>query len=164
MASDSSFDIVSQFNTQELLNALDQVKREIATRYDFKGTQTEVTLNEADITVVAPDTMKLTAVKDMIFQKLINRKLSPKILDIQKEEPAAGGALRQVYKLIKVLDPETCKQISKIIKENFPKVKASIQGDSVRVSSKNKDDLQMVIGNLRQNQEIKLPLDFTNYR
>ncbi len=164
MASEPSFDIVSQFDMQELRNAIDQVKREIMTRYDFKGTQTEVTLTDTDITVVAPDTMKLTAVKDMIFQKLINRKLSPKILDIQKEEPAAGGALRQLYQLIKVLDQETCKQISKMIKDHFPKVKASIQGETVRVSSKSLDELQAVIALLKQSEEVKLPLDFTNYR
>jgi uncharacterized protein YajQ (UPF0234 family) len=164
MASESSFDIVSQFDFQELRNALDQVKREISTRYDFKDSHAEVTLNEDDITVVAPDTMKLGAVKDMLFQKLVNRKLSPKILDIKEPEPAAGSMLRQVYKLIKVLDQDACKQITKIIKENFPKVKSTIQGTTVRVSSKSKDDLQAVMGKLRQEPSIKIPLEFTNYR
>ena len=164
MASEFSFDVVSQFDLQELRNAVDQVKREVLTRYDFKGSHTEVTLGDDEITVVAADTMKLTAVQDMLFQKLVNRKLSPKILDIKEPEPAAGGTLRQLFKLIKVLDQETCKQISKIIKENFPKVKASIQGTTVRISSKNKDDLQLVMANLRQNEEIKVPLLFTNYR
>jgi cyclic-di-GMP-binding protein len=164
MASESSFDIVSQFDLQELRNAIDQVKREIATRYDFKGTNAEVTLNDDDITLLVPDTMKLKAVQDMIFQKLVNRKLSPKILEMKDPEPAAGGALRQVMKLIKALDQETCKVISKMIKDNFPKCKGSIQGTAVRVSSKSKDDLQAVIAYLRKVETLKVPLEFNNYR
>lgn len=164
MASDSSFDIVSQFDFQELRNAVDQVKREIITRYDFKGTNTEVTLNEEDILVIVPDSMKLKAVLDMLFQKLVNRKLSPKILEIKDPEPAALGALRQVIKLIKTLDQENCKEISKLIRDRFPKAKASIQGDTVRVSSKSKDELQEIMAMLRQETTIKLPLEFTNYR
>lgn len=170
MASDASFDIISQFDLQELRNAVDQVKREIVTRYDFKGTNTEVTLNDNDITIVAAEMMKLKAVHEMLFQKLINRKLSPKILDLSKEpEPAAGGALRHVITLIKALDQESCKTITKMIKEQFPKVKTSIQGDTVRVSYKDRDMLQAVIAMLRQTSPegetaIKVPLQFTNYR
>jgi cyclic-di-GMP-binding protein len=163
MASESSFDIVSQFDMQELRNAVDQVKREISTRYDFKGINAEVTLTDNDITLVCPDSMKLKAIQDMLLQKLVNRKLSPKILDMGTPEQAAGGNLRQLIKLVKALDQETCKTISKIIKERFPKAKSSIQGTAVRVSSKSKDDLQAVIANLRQ-QDLKAPLEFTNYR
>jgi cyclic-di-GMP-binding protein len=163
MASESSFDIVSEFNMQELRNAVDQVKREISTRYDFKGIQAEVTLTDDDITVIVPDSMKLKAIQDMLLQKLVNRKLSPKILDIKDPEPAAGGNLKQIIKLVKALDQETCKAISKIIKEGFPKAKASIQGDSVRVSSKSRDDLQAVIAHLKA-QDLKMPIEFTNYR
>jgi uncharacterized protein YajQ (UPF0234 family) len=164
MASDFSFDIVSDFDQQELTNALDQVKREIANRYDFKGTNTEVTLNENDITVIAPDNMKLKAVQDVLFQKLVNRKLSPKILDIQEHEPAAGGMLRQVIKLIKVMSQENAKQVTTIIKDNFPKVKASILGEVVRVSSKDKDNLQAVIAYFQKYDGLKVPVSFTNYR
>jgi uncharacterized protein YajQ (UPF0234 family) len=164
MASEFSFDIVSDFDQQELTNALDQVKREIGNRYDFRGTNTEVTLNENDITVLAPDTMKLKAVQDVLFQKLVNRKLSPKILDIQEPEPAAGGMLRQVMKLIKVMSQENAKEVSKLIKENFPKVKGSIQGDAVRVSSKDKDNLQAVIAFFQKYEGLKVPISFTNYR
>lgn len=164
MASDFSFDIVSDFDQQELTNALDQVKREIANRYDFKGTNTEVTLNENDITVIAPDNMKLKAVQDVLFQKLVNRKLSPKILDIQEHEPAAGGMLRQVMKLIKVMSQENAKEVTKLIKENFPKVKGSILGDVVRVSSKDKDNLQAVIAFFQKYEGLKVPISFTNYR
>lgn len=164
MASEFSFDIVTDFDQQELTNALDQVKREIGNRYDFRGTNTEVTLNENDITVIAPDNMKLKAVQDVLFQKLVNRKLSPKILDIQEPEPAAGGMLRQVMKLIKVMSQENAKEVSKLIKENFPKVKGSIQGDAVRVSSKDKDNLQAVIAFFQKYEGLKVPVSFTNYR
>jgi len=149
---------------QELRNAIDQVKREIATRYDFKGIKAELTLTDDDITILVPDTMKLKALQDMIFQKVVNRKLSTKILELKDPEPAAGDSLRQVIKLLKALDQETCKTISKMIKDNFPKVKPSIQGTAVRVSSKNKDDLQAVIAYLRKAENLKMPLDFNNYR
>lgn len=164
MASESSFDIVSKYDEQELRNAVDQVKREIQNRYDFKGTNTEVTLNADDITVLAPDTMKLKAVQDVLTQKLVNRGLSPKILDIQEHEAAAGGTVRQLMKLIKVLNQEQCKQITKLVKDKFPKIKTSIQGETVRASAKSKDDLQALMVALRESPEIKVPLDFTNYR
>lgn len=164
MASDFSFDIVSDFDQQELTNALDQVKREIANRYDFKGTNIEVTLNENDITVIAPDNMKLKAVQDVLLQKIVNRKLSPKILDILESEPAAGGMLRQVIKLIKVMSQENAKEVTKLIKDNFPKVKGSILGEVVRVSSKDKDNLQAVIAYFQKYDGLKVPVSFTNYR
>ena len=149
---------------QELRNAIDQVKREIATRYDFKGVNAEVTLTDEDITLLVPDSMKLKALQDMIFQKVVNRKLSTKILEMKDPEPAAGDSIRQVIKLLKALDQETCKTISKMIKDNFPKVKPSIQGTAVRVSSKSKDDLQAVMAYLRKVETLKMPLDFNNYR
>jgi uncharacterized protein YajQ (UPF0234 family) len=164
MASEFSFDIVAQFNSQELKNAIDQVKREIAARYDFKGITAEITLGDEEIIVLVPDSMKLKAVQDIIFQKLVNRKLSPKILAMRPPEPAAAGNLRQVIKLIKALDQDTCKIISKMIKDNFTKVKTSIQGPAVRVSSKSKDDLQAVIAFLKSREDLKAPLQFTNYR
>ncbi len=164
MAGDPSFDIVSEFDVQELRNAVDQVNREITNRYDFKGVKVEVSLNDDDITFIAPDTMKLKALQDVLFQKVINRKLSPKILDIKEHEPAANGALRQVIKLIKTLDAESCKEITKLLKEQFPKVKGTIQGTTVRVSSKSRDELQAVIAALRPAQNFKTPLMFTNFR
>lgn len=164
MAGEFSFDIVSEFDEQELRNAVDQTKREIQNRYDFKGTNTEITLNEDDILVMAQDKMKLKAVQDVLFQKLVNRKLSPKILDIKDPEDAAGMMFKQTMKLVKVLNQEQCKKITKMIKDNFPKVKTSIQGETVRVSAKSKDDLQAVMGKLREGKEIDAPLQFTNYR
>ncbi len=163
MASEFSFDVVSEFDFQELRNAVDQVQREILTRYDFKGLHVDVTLNDDNIVVLVPDTMKLKAIQDMLFQKTVNRKLSPKIYKLGEPEPAAMGALRQTITLIKTLDQETCKKISKIIKEKFPKVKPTIQGDAVRVSSKSKDDLQAVMAQLRA-ESLNVPLSFTNFR
>lgn len=163
MASEYSFDIVSQFDAQELKNAVDQTQREITTRYDLKGSGTEMTLNDDDITIIAPDTMKLEAVRSILFQKLVNRKLSSKMLDIQDAEPSAGGNLRQVMKLVKVLNQDICKSITKHIKEVFPKAKSSIQGETVRVTAKSKDDLQGVITSL-QGKDMGAPLQFTNYR
>lgn len=164
MASDSSFDIVSQFDLQELRNAVDQTQKQVATRYDLKDSHIEIILNENDITLIAPDSMKLNAVRDVLLQRVINRKLSPKVLQPQEPEPAANSSLRQMIKLVKALDQERCKTISKMIRDAFPKVKPSIQGDVVRVSSKNKDDLQMVIQFLREDKTLDVPLQFTNYR
>ncbi len=164
MASESSFDIESQFDIQELRNAVDQAKREVNNRYDFRGTNTEITLNDEDITVIGPDKMKLTAVKDILYQKLVNRGLSPKILDIKEPEPAAQANLRQIMKLIKALNQDQCKAITKHIKEKFPKAKTSIQGTTVRVTSKSKDELQAVMVSLKADAAINAPLNFTNYR
>lgn len=164
MASESSFDIESQFDMQELRNAVDQVKREIQNRYDFRGTNTEITLNDDDITVVGPDKMKLNAVKDVLLQKLINRGLSAKILDFREPEPAAQSTQKQLIKLIKTLNQDQCKAISKHIKDKFPKAKVSIQGTTVRVSSKSKDELQAVIASLKKDEAINAPLSFNNYR
>lgn len=164
MASDFSFDIESQFDLQELRNAVDQTKRETQTRYDFRGTNTEITLSDDDITVIAPDKMKLSAIKDILFQKLVNRGLSPKILDFNEPEPASQANLRQLITLIKALNQDQCKSITAHIKANFPKVKSSIQGSTVRVSSKSKDELQAVMISLKKEESITAPLHFTNYR
>ena len=164
MASVFSFDVESQFDMQEMRNAVDQVNREISTRYDFKGIYVEVKLNEDDIVVTAPDTMKLKAIQDMLSQKMVNRSLSPKILDVQEHEPAANSALRQQFKLVKALNQDQCKVITKLIKDKLPKVKSSIQGATVRVSSKSKDDLQAVMALLKEDASVTAPLSFTNYR
>ncbi len=164
MASEYSFDVVSDFDFQELRNAVDQVTREITTRYDFKGVDAEIELNDDDITILGPDNMKVKAISDVLLQKVINRKLSPKILEMKEPEPAGGATIKQIIKLVKVMDQETCKMITKVIKEQFPKVKGSIQGTVVRVSSKDKDSLQMVMNALRILPNLKVPITFTNYR
>jgi len=165
MASDYSFDVVAHFDLQELKNAVDQVRREILTRYDFKDSNATVELTDDKIVIVAPDDFKVKAVGDVLMQKVINRKLSPKILEFKDVLPAGGNTMKQEIVLKKVLDSETCKDITKLLKENFPKVKGSIYGESVRVSSKDKDNLQEVISYLKQKEaDFKLPLTFDNYR
>jgi hypothetical protein len=166
MAKDCSFDIVSEYDKQELVNAVDQVKRELSTRFDLKNTNSEVEL-EADkaITITTSDDMKLRNIYDILQSKLVKRNLSIKILDPQPVENALGGNVRQVYNLKKGLTQELAKKIVADIKASKIKVQASIQGEQVRVSGKDKDDLQSVIKLLRDNSEkYDYPLQFTNYR
>jgi len=163
MAGDVSFDVVSEFDEQELRNALDQVRREVQTRFDFKGVTVELTQTKDDITLLTEDEFRARAVQDLIESKAVKRNLSLKIFDWGKVEPAGGNKVRQVIKLRKGLNDELAKKLSKLIREEFPKVKPSIQGDAVRVSAKSKDDLQRVIGRLRELDEA-VPLQFQNYR
>jgi hypothetical protein len=160
---DSSFDVVSDFDQQELVNALDQVRREVATRYDFKGARITLELGKTDITLHADDEYRATSVKDLIQSKAVRRNLSLKIFDWGKLEPAAGGTVRQTIGLKRGLTSEQAKEISKIIRESFPKVKPSIQGDAVRVSGKSRDELQAVIGHLK-GLDYPVALQFENYR
>jgi uncharacterized protein YajQ (UPF0234 family) len=160
---DSSFDVVSDFDQQELVNALDQVRREIATRYDFKGSHVSLELGKTEVVLQADDEYRAGAVKDLLQSKAVRRNLSLKIFDWGKLEPAAGGSVRQHIGLRRGLSSEQAKEISKIVRERFPKVKPSIQGDAVRVSGKSKDDLQAVIGHLR-GLDYAVALQFENYR
>lgn len=164
MASDSSMDIVSQFDLQEVRNAFDQTKKEVVVRYDLKDLQIQLELNDDSITLTAPSEMSLNTTWDILLQKMINRKLSPKILKKGELEKVGGNQVRYKINLIKSLDQETAKQIVKLIREKFPKAKPSIQGETVRVSSKSRDELQGIITMLRTEQELALPLEFTNYR
>ena len=160
---DSTFDVVSDFDQQELVNALDQVRREVATRYDFKGAKISLELGKGEITLHADDEYRAGAVKDLLQTKAVRRNLSLKIFDWGKLEPAAGGTVRQQIGLKRGLTSEQAKELSKMIRENFPKVKPSIQGDAVRVSGKSRDELQAVIGHLRA-LDYPVALQFENYR
>ncbi len=166
MAKDCSFDVVSEFDRQELVNAVDQVKREVSSRFDLKDSNSDINLDsDKSITITTNDEMKLRNIYDILQSKLVKRNLSIRILDPQPVENALGGNVRQVYKLKKGLTQELAKKISSDIKDLKIKVQPSIQGDSVRVSGKDKDDLQMVIRMLKQNEEkYDYPLQFTNYR
>jgi uncharacterized protein YajQ (UPF0234 family) len=162
---DFSFDVVSQFDRQELKNAVDQTTREVQTRYDLKDTKTEITLEKDAITFNTASEMTLATLKDILESKLIRRGLSLKILDYQKMEEASGGRVRQTIKLKEGLTDDLAKQISKQIRTEFKKVNPQIQGDVVRVSAKNKDDLQGVITALKgKADEFPVALQFTNYR
>lgn len=163
MASNSSFDIVSQFDRQELKNAVDQAEREIRQRYDLKDTKTEITLEENTLTINTESEYSLQATRDVLESKMISRKLSLKILDYQDEEDASGARKRQVVKLKEGIADDIAKKISKEIRDNFKKVTAQIQGDSVRVQAKSRDDLQAVIAHVK-GQDYPVALQFTNYR
>lgn len=166
MAKDCSFDIVSEFDKQELVNAVDQVKRELTTRFDLKGSNSDVILDaDKSITITTNDEMKLRNILDILQSKMIKRGLSIKILDAQAVENALGGNVRQVFNLKKGLTQELAKKIVADIKNTKLKVQGSIQGEQVRVSGKDKDDLQAIIKMLRENEDkYEVPLQFQNYR
>jgi cyclic-di-GMP-binding protein len=164
MAKEASFDIVSEFDFQELRNAVDQVKKEILTRYDFKGAVVEVELSDEFIALRTEDEMKLDALQQMLIKRVIARKLNPKILKFEDPESSLGGKIKQTVTLIKSMDTETAKKVSKMVRDQFKTVKPTIQGESVRVFSKNKDDLQEVIQFLREQEDFEIPLVFNNYR
>jgi cyclic-di-GMP-binding protein len=163
MASTSSFDVVSEFDQQELTNAVDQTLREVRTRYDLKDTGTEIEHTDNQLVVTTDSDFSLKAVTDVLESKVIRRGLSLKILDYQKKEDASGGRVRQTIRLKRGIPEDIAKQITKQIRSDFKKVTAQIQGDSVRVSSKSKDDLQAVIQSLKES-DLPVALQFTNFR
>lgn len=163
MAASYSFDIVSDFDRQELVNAVDQTVRDIKSRYDLKDTQTTLDLGEESITVNTDSEFTLDAIHTILQTKAAKRNLSLKIFDYGKIESASGNRVRQEITLRKGISTEIGKQISKLIRDEFKKVQASIQGDAVRVSAKSKDDLQTVIQRLKQ-EEFPVALQFVNYR
>ncbi len=163
MASTFSFDIVSDFDRQELVNALDQTNREVISRYDLKDTQTTIELAEDKITINTASEMTLDAVHDMLQSKAIKRNLSLKIFDYGNIDSASGNRIRQEITLKKGISQEYAKQISKLIRDEFKKVQPSIQGDVVRVTAKDKDELQAVMQRLKQ-EDFPVALQFTNYR
>lgn len=163
MAGDCSFDIVSQFDEQELVNTLDQTRREVQTRYDLKDTKTEIVQSKDTITIVTDSALSLKSVRDILESKAVRRNLSLKIFKPGKEEDAAGSRVRQVIQLQQGITQEQAKELSKFIRENYAKVRPQIQGDAVRVTAKSRDDLQGVIALLKQ-KDYPLPLQYINYR
>ena len=163
MAGDVSFDVVSDFDEQELRNALDQVRREVQQRYDFKGVTVDLTQGKGELTLVTDDEHRAAAVQDLIKSKAVRRGLDLKIFDWGKVEPSGGNKVRQEIKLRRGLTDDIAKRITKLIRDEFPKVKSQIQGDAVRVSGKSKDELQRVITRLRGLDEV-VELQFQNYR
>ncbi|HUY97210.1 MAG TPA: YajQ family cyclic di-GMP-binding protein [Verrucomicrobiae bacterium] len=162
-ASEHSFDVVSEFDHQELVNAVQQAQREIATRYDFKDVTAEVTLGDDGVTVLTSSEQRAQAMLDVLQGKLVRRGLSLKILRPGKVEPAAKGNVRQLLSLQRGIDEELARSLVKRIRAGHPKVQVRIQGDELRVSGKDKDHLQAVIQDLRE-YDAPVPLQFTNYR
>jgi cyclic-di-GMP-binding protein len=163
MAATYSFDIVSDFDRQELVNAVDQVVRDLKSRYDLKDTQTTVELGEQTITINTDSEFTLESVHNILREKAAKRNLSQKIFEFGKVESASGNRVRQEIQLKKGITQDIAKQISKLIRDEFKKIQASIQGDAVRVSAKSKDELQAVIQRVKQ-EDYPVALQFTNYR
>jgi cyclic-di-GMP-binding protein len=163
MASTYSFDIVSDFDAQELVNAVDQTEREIKTRYDLKDTKTTIELNKDNMVISTNSEFTLDAIHSILQTKAAKRNLSLKIFDYGKIETASGNRVRQDITLKRGLSSDLAKQISKLIRDEFKKVQSSIQGDSVRVAAKSKDELQEIIQRLKQ-EDYPVALQFTNYR
>src|ERR1043165_9460058 len=164
MPSDASFDIVSELNLQEMDNAINQAQKEIATRYDFKGTAAAVEFDRKgkELTFTADAEPQLDAVRKVVVEKMIKRGVDAKAMDPQKIEQATHKTVRQKVKLKSGIDKDTAMAIQKQIKELKLKVNASIQGEALRVSGSKKDDLQAVMAYLRANPP-GIPLQFTNY-
>lgn len=158
-----SFDVVSKVDLQEVDNAINSVVKEIAQRYDFKGSKCAVTREKEEITVLADDNYKLEQIQDMLKVHFTRRKIDPKSLDFGKTEAASGNAIRQKIKVKQGVDSDTAKEVVKEIKAQKLKVQASIRSDEVRVEGKKLDDLQEVIAFLRS-KEFERPLQFINFR
>src|SRR5580700_9127109 len=163
MAQENSFDIVSKVDIQEARNAIDQAIKEIRQRFDLKDSHSEVTLEGSDIQLASANEYKLEAVKDILSQKLVKRGVSLKNLTYGKVEPATGQSVRQKISLQQGIPVEKAKEIVRLVKDSKKKAQASIQGDSVRISSKDRDELQGIIALLR-GKDLGLELQFTNYR
>jgi cyclic-di-GMP-binding protein len=163
MAQEFSFDIVSKTDPQEVANAIQQAQKELAQRFDFKGSKSSIELTAEELVLVSDDESKLLSVKDIVESKLVKRKVSLKALDYGKLEPAASGTVRQRVKIVQGIEIEKAKAIVKTIKDAKVKVQASIQSDQVRVVGKSKDDLQRAMSLVKEN-DYGIPLQFTNYR
>ena len=164
MASEHSMDISVNFDFQELKNAVDQAKREATNRFDLKDAGIELNLTEESLKITAKADIQIESVFTILSKKLMGRNLSSKILDRKDIEEIGGMRVRQEMTLVKVLDKENAKLISKKIKENFDKVKPNIQGETIRVSSKSINDLQAVQQMLNNDESIEVPLSFANYK
>ena len=160
-----SFDVVSRVDMQEMDNAVNQVKKEIATRFDFRGSKTSLELDrkEAKIQVLTEDDMKLRAIKDMLIAKVVRRSIEAEALVFGDHERAAGDMVKQTVTITNGIDIETARKVVKVVKETKLKVQAAIQGEEVRITGKKRDDLQEAIQALKE-ADFGMPLQFVNYR
>lgn len=163
MAQEFSFDVVSKTEMQEVSNAVQQAQKELAQRFDFKGSKSSIELAAEEIVLASDDEGKLRSVKDILESKLVKRGVSLKAMDYGVLEQAMGGTVRQRAKIVQGIEIEKAKAIVKAIKEAKLKVQASIQSDQVRVTGRTKDDLQKAIA-LVKGKDFGIPLQFTNYR
>ncbi|MBU5211797.1 YajQ family cyclic di-GMP-binding protein [Heyndrickxia oleronia] len=163
MAKESSFDIVSNVDFSEVTNAINLAMKEIQTRYDFKGSKSEISLDKEELVLISDDEFKMNQLKDVLFSKLIKRGVPVKNLDYGKLEGASGGTVRQRAKLIQGIDKENAKKINTIIKNSGVKVKSQVQDDQIRVTGKSRDDLQKIIAAVRD-ADLSVDVQFVNYR
>jgi len=163
MPQEFSFDVVSKTDMQEVANAVQQAQKELAQRFDFKGSKSSIELAADEITLLSDDEGKLISLKDILESKLVKRKVALKALDYGKLEDAQMGTIRQKAKIVQGIESEKAKAIVKSIKDAKLKVQASIQSDQVRVVGRSKDDLQKAIAVIKEN-DFGIPLQFTNYR
>ena len=159
-----TFDVVSEIDQQEIRNAVDQASREVSTRYDFKGTDTSIDLSDTEIKLESASHDRLTALRVLLEEKLVKRKVSLKALDYQKVEEASGARARQLIKLVAGISREKATEINKHIKTlNLKGVQSQVQGEQLRVTGKKRDDLQAVIAALKEH-DFGIPLQFSNFR
>jgi len=160
-----SFDVVSRVDMQEMDNAINQVKKEIGTRFDFRGSKTQIDLDrkEGEIHLLTEDDMKLRAIKDTLIAKVVRRSIEADALVFAASEKAGGDMVRQTVKITNGIDMETARKVVKLVKETKLKVQAAIQGEEVRITGKQRDDLQDAIQTLKE-ADLGMPLQFVNYR
>ncbi len=163
MAGDSTFDVVSQYDEQELVNAIDQARRDVSQRYDLKDTRTEIKQDKKSLTITTASEFTLKSVMDVLESKMVKRGLSLKILKPGKIEPASGGMVRQTIELQQGISQDLAREIAKLVRDTYPKVRTQIQGDAVRVTAKSRDELQAVIA-LLKGKDFPVALQFINYR
>ena len=165
MPAESTFDIVSEFEWQELVNVIDQTQREVRTRYDLKDSKTDIELDKKTVTITTESEMHLSATRDILSTKALRRNLSLKIFDYGPIEEISGARVRQTIALQQGIAEDVAKKLQKMIRSQFPKVQPRIQGETLRVGSKSRDELQKVIQFVKEQQDdFAIPLQFTNYR
>ncbi len=163
MAKENSFDIVSQVDMSEVSNAIQIALKEVKTRYDFKGSKSDITLDGEELVLISDDEFKMNQLKDVLLGKLIKRNVPVKNLDYSKLEGASGGTVRQRAKLVQGIDKENAKKINLLIKQSGVKVKSQVQDDQVRVTGKSKDDLQQIMAAVR-GADLSIDVQFVNFR
>jgi len=166
VAKDHYFDISAKLDMMEMKNAIEQAKKEVSTRFDFKGIMVDIDLNEKAkvLNLSSSSDSKIDALKDIVIGKMIKRGLSPKSLDEVKTEGISGGNMKVVYRIVDSIEKDEAKKIVKAIKDAKLKVTPAIQGDEIRVSGKKIDDLQAVIALVKQMEDLKAPLTFGNFK
>ena len=163
MSKESSFDVVSKVELPEVSNAISIALKEILNRYDFKGSKSDISLDKEELVLVSDDEYKLEQLKDVLVSKLIKRGVPTKNIDYGKIEKASGGTIRQRGKLVQGIDKENAKKINTLIRNSGLKVKSQIQDDQIRVTGKNKDDLQQIMSAIR-GADLPIEVQFLNFR